>query len=429
MSTERKEFESWVARVRLPYCDTPADRAQQWIGWQGCRASPAAAVPEGALPPLPTEKLLRIIAENTGKRINLSLDDLDQYLSVARAAVEADRAQRPENTQQQEGCDSALRAEPAWRKTQAPCSVCEGQNYQCHHCDGMGIEPRKIDHYGDCRCVLSQYCDGKCNPVFADELASRCRAEGGDGANRTTTDSVAVGADRAQQGEPVAWACALNLDHTPMETPDVEWGAECTWAPEFKPFPLYRAATKAAAAADAPKLSRNEIQDMAFAYCPSGQIGELQEFAEALLARVAAPVPDTGDRAPAGDAREEVQQKIDLQLCVLEWNRAQSKPPIEIGKEYFVAQEIAAMLARRASSTPAVPGTKVVPITPTLEMVKAGDATLNGRGTCVLAWRAMLAAAPSHPSEAKTCTCPSGDGSLRWPCQVHPSEAKAGEDA
>lgn len=22
--------------------------------------------------------------------------------------------------------------------------------------------------------------------------------------------------------------------------------------------------------------------------------------------------------------------------------------------------------------------------------------------------------------EAKTCTCPSGDGSLRWPCPVHP---------
>lgn len=24
--------------------------------------------------------------------------------------------------------------------------------------------------------------------------------------------------------------------------------------------------------------------------------------------------------------------------------------------------------------------------------------------------------------EAKTCTCPSGDGSLRWPCPVHPPE-------
>lgn len=32
-----------------------------------------------------TEQLLQLIAENTGKRINLGLDDLDQYLSVARA--------------------------------------------------------------------------------------------------------------------------------------------------------------------------------------------------------------------------------------------------------------------------------------------------------------------------------------------------------
>lgn len=35
--------------------------------------------------------------------------------------------------------------------------------------------------------------------------------------------------------------------------------------------------------------------------------------------------------------------------------------------------------------------------------------------------------APSHPLEAQTCTCPSGDGSLCWPCPAHPLEAKAGE--
>ena len=34
-----------------------------------------------------TEALLKMIGENTGKRINLGLDDLDQYLSVARAAI------------------------------------------------------------------------------------------------------------------------------------------------------------------------------------------------------------------------------------------------------------------------------------------------------------------------------------------------------
>ena len=31
--------------------------------------------------------------------------------------------------------------------------------------------------------------------------------------------------------------------------------------------------------------------------------------------------------------------------------------------------------------------------------------------------------APAQPKP--TCTCPSGDGSLRWPCPVHPPEVKA----
>jgi hypothetical protein len=38
-----------------------------------------------------TEALLKMIGENTGKRINLGLDDLDQYLSVARAAIKLSR--------------------------------------------------------------------------------------------------------------------------------------------------------------------------------------------------------------------------------------------------------------------------------------------------------------------------------------------------
>ena len=28
------------------------------------------------------------------------------------------------------------------------------------------------------------------------------------------------------------------------------------------------------------------------------------------------------------------------------------------------------------------------------------------------------------PAEAQRCTCPSGDGSLRWPCPAHPAEAQ-----
>lgn len=96
----------------------------------------------------------------------------------------------------------------------------------------------------------------------------------------------------------------------------------------------------------------------------------------------------------------------------------------------------------RATSVPAIQGTKVVPITPTLEMVKAGDATLKGRGTCVLAWRAMVDAAPSHPLEAKagefrcadydpddhdSCQFDRGNPSICQRCGVE--RAKAGEDA
>lgn len=48
-------------------------------------------------------------------------------------------------------------------------------------------------------------------------------------------------------------------------------------------------------------------------------------------------------------------------------------------------------------------------------------------------WRAMESAldaaiaalsAPQPPAEAQRCTCPSGDGSLRWPCPAHPPEAQ-----
>ena len=43
----------------------------------------------------------------------------------------------------------------------------------------------------------------------------------------------------------------------------------------------------------------------------------------------------------------------------------------------------------------------------------------------------MRAAAPASPAQAAslpvapTCSCPSGDGSLRWPCDVHPPAAQA----
>ena len=102
------------------------------------------------------------------------LDEIaDLRAALARRATAGNAAPTEAGITASGERDSALRAEPAWRKTQKPCTVCGGQNYQCAHCDGMGIEPRKIDNYGECKCVLSRYCDGKCNPVFASsELAS-----------------------------------------------------------------------------------------------------------------------------------------------------------------------------------------------------------------------------------------------------------------
>lgn len=29
-------------------------------------------------------------------------------------------------------------------------------------------KPRKLVRYGDCKCILTQYCDGTCNPIFED---------------------------------------------------------------------------------------------------------------------------------------------------------------------------------------------------------------------------------------------------------------------
>ncbi|MEX5744695.1 hypothetical protein [Massilia sp. X63] len=71
-------------------------------------------------------------------------------------------------------------------------------------------------------------------------------------------------------------------------------------------------------------------------------------------------------------------------------------------------------------------GWKWVPVEPTDEMREACR-VLNYCDDIDAEWARMLAAAPSYPSEAQTCTCPSGDGSLRWPCPAHPLEAKAGE--
>jgi len=53
-------------------------------------------------------------------------------------------------------------------------------------------------------------------------------------------------------------------------------------------------ASKEPVADERAALSKAEIEDLAFAYCPSGKIGELMEFADALFARAAAPAKPEG---------------------------------------------------------------------------------------------------------------------------------------
>lgn len=97
------------------------------------------------------------------------------------------------------------------------------------------------------------------------------------------------------------------------------------------------------------------------------------------------------------------------------------------------AVAVGAAQAETAQAAPVVPpGYALVPLEPTVVMREAGhwawmkatnealEATpgrqVDGpRSNFAAAYRAMLAAAAPSP-----CTCPSGDGSLRWPCAAHP---------
>lgn len=41
---------------------------------------------------------------------------------------------------------------------------------------------RRLVGYGECRCILSQYCDGTCRPLFEDvEVALQCSSDPDDG--------------------------------------------------------------------------------------------------------------------------------------------------------------------------------------------------------------------------------------------------------
>ncbi|CAM7166602.1 DUF551 domain-containing protein [Klebsiella pneumoniae] len=79
-----------------------------------------------------------------------------------------------------------------------------------------------------------------------------------------------------------------------------------------------------------------------------------------------------------------------------------------------------APLYRHAQPAPVVPEEKPIPNTLSMYAVDAvaAIAEVKGWNACRAA---MLQASP-------VCTCPSGDGSLRWPCPVHPGNSPAQSD-
>ncbi len=72
-------------------------------------------------------------------------------------------------------------------------------------------------------------------------------------------------------------------------------------------------------------------------------------------------------------------------------------------------------LYRHAQPAPVVPEEKPIPNTLSMYAVDAVAAIAEVKG-----WNACRAA---MLKENPVCTCPSGDGSLRWPCPVHPGSS------
>ncbi|HFK3582857.1 TPA: DUF551 domain-containing protein [Klebsiella pneumoniae] len=81
------------------------------------------------------------------------------------------------------------------------------------------------------------------------------------------------------------------------------------------------------------------------------------------------------------------------------------------------ALPVGTQLYRHAQPAPVVPEEKLIPNTLSMYAVDAVAAIAEVKG-----WNACRAAMlQAEP----VCTCPSGDGSLRWPCPVHPGNSPA----
>lgn len=180
------------------------------------RASPAAAVPEGALPPFPKfpKSLLDAIADyrlatlrEREQQTTLICEIMSYAEEYARAAVEADRAQRPEAPSD---ADVALELCSRWKSRALKAEA------------ALADRAQRPDAASALRMLLDDY---DVQQVVAPSQLATCEA---------------ALADRAQQGEPVGEVVAFDPVHG--------WHMEAyiPWEEIGAGTKLYRAATKAA---------------------------------------------------------------------------------------------------------------------------------------------------------------------------------------
>ena len=132
------------------------------------------------------------------------------------------------------------------------------------------------------------------------------------------------------------------------------------------------------------------------------------------LAKAIRKGPDMPPAQPAADSEPDRNPV----LAYADSYRDMAKQGVESVPIWSVITDLErniAPLYRHAQPAPVVPDEKPMPNPLSMHAVDAVAAIAEVKG-----WNACRAA---MLKENPVCTCPSGDGSLRWPCQVHPGSS------